>query len=157
MFKKLICSVSFVLLLSLSGHVSANVSWTDSTNDHLWGTEGNWNSGTVPTSADTVQINMLPGPTIANEGATTAKLMIATSSNGALTVDGGTLTTTGLIAVSHGEGREGTLNMISGTINTSGNTLLISYVGLGTINMNGGTIVAGSLRIGNSAKDTDKD
>ncbi len=33
MFRKVICSVSFVLLLSLSSNVSADVSWNDSTPD----------------------------------------------------------------------------------------------------------------------------
>ena len=35
MFRRVICWVAFVLLLSLSGGVSADVSWNDSAGDHL--------------------------------------------------------------------------------------------------------------------------
>ena len=58
----MICLVSFVLVLSLVGDVSAaTVIWTDSGPDHLWSTAQNWDTGTVPITGDKVDIVMLPG------------------------------------------------------------------------------------------------
>jgi len=142
MFRKVICSVSFVLLLSLVGNVSADVHWTDAGPDHLWSTEGNWDSGKVPTSADGyVRIGMLPGPTIANEGAVAAGIHLGIGSNaGELTVDGGTLTVMGG-SFNLGYTGSGTLNMTSGTI-TLTNILKIARdaTAIGHVNLDGGII-----------------
>ena len=49
MFRKMICLVSFVLVLSLVGAVQAGaVNWTDQSGDHNWFTPENWDTGTVP-------------------------------------------------------------------------------------------------------------
>ncbi len=149
MFRTLICLVSFVLVLSLVGDVqAADVIWTDAGPDHLWSTPTNWDTGTLPTPADTAQIDMLPGPIIANEGAVKVhEVSAGDTSSGALTVDGGTLTTTEYIRVGRGAGSNGTLNMISGTI-TIGANLILGQKGHGTLNMAGGTItVGGTLQI----------
>ncbi len=77
MSKKLIYFVSFVLVLGLVGNVSADVSWNDAGPDHLWSTGGNWATGAAPTTLDGyVRIGMVPGPTIANEGAVAAGIHI---------------------------------------------------------------------------------
>ncbi|MBA7623898.1 hypothetical protein ES703_31298 [subsurface metagenome] len=156
MSKKVICLVSFVLVLSLVGNVqAADVTWTDTAGDHLWSTPTNWDTGTLPTPADMAQIDMLPGPIIANEGAVEVyEVSVGDTSSGALTVDGGTLTTTEYIRVGRGAGSNGTLNMISGTI-TIGANLIVGQKGQGTLNIAGGTItVGGTLQIARKPETT---
>ncbi len=147
MSKKLIYLVPLVLVLSLVVDVQAAiVTWTDAGPDYLWSTPQNWDSLTLPTSADQARINMLPGPIIANEGAVADKVFVADgSSTGALTVDGGTLTTADWIPIAVGPGSDGTLNMKSGTI-TTGAGLYVGREGSGTVNMTGGTIIVGGDR-----------
>ncbi len=154
MFRKTICLVSFILVLSLVGDVqAANVTWADTTGDHLWSTPRNWDSATVPTSNDNVFIRKLPGPTIANEGAVANIVEICQTDTGALTVDGGTLTTTSWFSIACGMGSDGTVNMNSGTITCGG--LNMGRDGSATINMTGGTIiVSGNFWIANQATAT---
>ena len=141
MSKKMICLVSFVLVLYLVGDVqAATVTWTDAGPDHLWSTPANWNTGTVPTSGDWVRIGGLPGPTIANEGAVAAKTLLGTTDTSELTVDGGTLVNT-RFEIGAWADIKGTLNMNSGTI--ANNDLLLGVQGPGTLNMTGGTIIVG--------------
>ena len=142
MCKKLIYLASFVLVLSLVGNVqAATVVWTDAGPDHLWSTALNWDTGTVPTSADIVRIKMLPSPIIANEGAVVYKIQVAqgASSIGDLTVDGGTLTVTNWFTLAQGLDSNAILNMNSGTI-TADSGFNVAYQGSGTLNMTGGTI-----------------
>ncbi len=140
MLRKMICLVSFVVVLSLAGNLQATIVWNDSTGDHNWFTPENWDTGTVPTSVDEARIGMLPGPTIANEGAVAFNVHVGFNKlTGALTVDGGTLTTTNMFYVAYHEGSNGTLNMNSGTIIIGAN-LDAGRVGSATINMTGGTI-----------------
>jgi hypothetical protein len=150
MCKKLTYLASFVLVLSLVGNVrAATVVWTDAGPDHLWSTPENWSTGTVPTSADLARIKMIPGPTIANEGAVVYKLQVAQggSSVGDLTVDGGTLTVANWFTVAQGVDSDAILNMNSGTI-TVDTGFNVAFQGSGTLNMTGGTItVAGQLYI----------
>jgi len=155
MFGKMICLASFVLVLSLVSNVqAADVNWTDAGPDHLWSTPTNWENGTLPTSADNAQIKMLPGPTIANEGAVAYKVRIGHGGDGALTVDGGTLTTSSWFQVGCNEGWDGIVNMISGTITIGGGSDM-GETGSATLNMIGGTItLAGNFRIGNKATAT---
>ena len=159
MCKKLIYLVSMVLVLFLVSNVqAADVTWTDTTGDHLWSTPGNWNTGILPISADNVRIKMLPGPTIANEGAVANVILIGSEgSTGALTVDGGTLKLNNWMVLSQGVGGDGTLNMISGTVTISngGFNTIVGQTGLGTLNMTGGTIsVGGNFWIGSKATAT---
>ena len=141
MSKKLTCLFCFVLALSLVGDVqAADVTWTDVSSDHLWSTITNWDSSTLPTPADRALIPMLPGPTIASEGAVADKIAVGTTSSpAALTVDGGTLTTSHWFILANSNGSEGTLNMNSGAL-TIGDRLAVGYGGLGTLRMTGGTI-----------------
>jgi len=141
----MICSVSFVLVLGLVVDVQAQTQhwWTDDGPDHLWSTPANWDTGTVPTSADNVRIKVLPGPIIANPGAFggTSLIMGVQGGEGAMTVDGGTLTIDGYTAIGQSGGIHGTFNMISGTVNTSSVIILGNgNNSSGTLNMIGGTI-----------------
>jgi len=137
MFRKMICLASFVVVLCLVGDVQATT-WTDAGPDHLWSTPTNWDSGTLPTFADSVRISMLPGPIIANKGAVNDYIRVGDQAIGDLTVDGGTLTTTRWIEVGYNEGSNGTVNMNSGTITAV--SLVVGLSGSGTLNMTGGTI-----------------
>ena len=155
MFRKMICLVSFVLVLSLVGDVQAVwVNWTDTTGDHNWFTPGNWDLNRLPTAADQVNVTLLPGATIADEGAVAARVCPGWGGNGALTVDGGTLTSTGWL-IGRLDGDEGTLNMISGAMIGTGGPLQVGYIGSATLNMTGGTItVNGTFYIGQEAGST---
>jgi len=140
MCTRLFYLISFVLVLSLVGDVQAtNYYWTDVSPDHLWSRATNWDRGTLPTSADNVYIGMLPGPTIANEGAAANILRVGygNGNNGDLTVDGGTLTVTGTLHVGPDEDI-GTLKMISGAI-TAG-SFKVANKGVGNLDVTGGTI-----------------
>ena len=156
MSKRLIYLICFVLVLSLVGDVqAADVAWTDATGNHLWSTPANWDSGTLPTSADKVKIRISPGPTVANEGAVADVVQPAAGgSTGDLTVDGGTLTIGNRLVVAQSDGSNGTVNMISGTITVGGRYAVARY-GAGTLNMTGGTITAaGTLQMPEMASGT---
>ncbi len=152
MYKKLVYLISFVVVLVLAGNVqaAATVFWNDADPlDHLWSTSGNWSLNDVPTMEHGwVKIGSLPGPTIVNEGAVAnSGIQVGYSGVvGALTVDGGTLTTNGGIYVPN-QG-EGTLNMNSGDITAKGG-LNIGQGGSGTLNMYSGTFtIPSDFRIG---------
>jgi len=118
--------------------------WTHAGLDNLWSTPANWDTSMLPTSADQARINMVPGPTIANEGAVAKTVGVISSE---LTVDGGTFTTIAWVTV---RGTDSILTMNSGTL-TAGTSLNISEgaTSSATLNINGGTITTrGSLRIG---------
>ncbi len=145
MCKKLIYLISFVLVLFLAGDVQADVVWTDAGPDHLWSTPTNWNTGVLPTSAERAVIDMLPGATVANEGAVAMALFVGSDYNkvGALTVDGGTLTIDLYVEIGRRPtGCEGTLNMNSGTI-TTGGVFTVGHNSPATLNMTGGAINIG--------------
>jgi len=145
MFRKLICLVSFVLVLSLMGDVQAAVvNWTGNGADDLWITPENWSSGAPPTAADKFRITTQPGPTIVNEGAVGLDGWIGAGETGDLTMDGGTLTTSSFIVVARQASAQGTLNMISGDI-TAGGNLYVGHTGVGAVNMTGGTITAPTI------------
>ena len=146
MSRKLICLLSSILVLSLACNVQAVTrTWNDNGPDSLWGTAGNWSSGTLPTLKDMAKIDRLPGPTVVGDDAVADNLPVGTgSSTGALTISGGTLTTARWFILGYGPGSNGTVNMQSGTINV-GNHLYVGFDGSGTLNMDGGTITVPDL------------
>ena len=153
MFRKMICLVSFVLVLLVVGDIQA-AEWTDGGADHLWSTPQNWDIGRLPTRTDRVHIRSLPGATVANEGAESNTLPIGSDTGAALTVDGGTLTVYNWVPIADGPGRIGTLNMISGAMTVVGDDISVGREGEGTLNITGGTITVGNLRIGDRATGT---
>jgi len=142
MFRKLICLVSFVLVLSLVGIVQAqDATWTDATGDHNWFTPENWSE--FPTDAHWAKIrNGLPGPTIAGEGAVARRVHVGYAEGGALTMDDGTLDISGDDLLMGKNGNTGTLNMNGGTI-TVARDLEVAGGNPGFLNMTGGTIIVG--------------
>jgi len=158
MCTRLITLIWCVLVLSLVGHVQATTTWTDADPaDHLWSTEGNWDAG-VPDSEDWAKIrNGPPGPTLISEGAVADRVHVGYDPNSALTVDGGTLAIVGVQPdlLLGKNGGDGTLNMISGTINIK-RDLEVAGGDPGVINMIGGTIIVGDdFEIPESEDDVD--
>jgi hypothetical protein len=110
MCRKLSYLISFVLVLCLVGDAQAvDQNWTGAGGDQFWSTAANWDTGTVPASADRVLVRTLPGPTIVNEGAVADSVHIGIGDGtiGALTVDGGTLTATSWSSLARDSGGEG--------------------------------------------------
>ena len=70
MIKKLIYFVSLISVLALVGNVSADVSWSNGSEDGRWSTGENWATGAVPVvNVDGfARIFLDPGPTIFAEG-----------------------------------------------------------------------------------------
>lgn len=156
MLKNTSLLISFVFALSFLGAVqAAENTWTDASGDHLWSTGQNWSSLAPPTSAENAKIKILPGPTIVNEGAVAKGVWLATSSStGALTVDGGTLTAADTVVLGYNPESNGTLNVISGSV-TMNYSINVGREGVGTLNIAGGTVtVAASLGIANRATAT---
>jgi hypothetical protein len=161
MSKKLICLVSFVLVLGLVGDVqAATVTWTDAGPDHLWSTPTNWDSGTLPTADDHAQIDGLPGTIVANEGAVAIRMHVISGGGpreSALTVDGGSLTVSEWLIMS-GSAEieadiEGTLNVNGGTVTLG--RLDVAHTGKGTVNMDGGSLsVTGNITVAGRSKST---
>ena len=143
MSKKVICLVSFVLVLGLVGNVQAQTAtWTDAApGDHLWSTPTNWSE--FPTPAHWAKVRGgPPGATIANEGAVARRVHVGYEEGSALTVDGGTLVISGDDLLLGKNGGSATLNMISGTINVY-RDFEVGGGNPGIVNMTGGTIIVG--------------
>ncbi len=141
MFRKMICLVSFVLVLGLVGNVQAQTAtWTDA-GDHLWSTPENWSEFSTPAHWAKVR-NGPPGATVANEGALASRVHVGYEEGSALTVDGGTLVISGDDLLLGKNGGSATLNMISGTI-TVARDFEVGGGDPGIVNMAGGTIIVG--------------
>ncbi len=148
MFRKLVYLVSFVLVLTLVGNVSADIQFPDSTGDHLWSTPENWATGALPTLNDGyVRLFTLPGPTImAGESYVVNGIHLGNTGDvaGALTLQGGTLEVLG--ALNCGFKGPGTINIIDGTLLIPGTLKIARDPGaVGHINLDGGTISANSF------------
>ena len=108
-----------------------------------WNTLSNWSGNTLPTSSDNVYIDgslsiLLP----VGVSGTGQDIWIGNTGNGTLNVNGGTLSNvTGEIG--YNAGSNGTVTVISGAWNNSGNLVVGNY-GSGSLNVNGGTVTAGS-------------
>ncbi|MCP4608371.1 MAG: hypothetical protein GY845_06620 [Planctomycetes bacterium] len=143
MFRKLFYLVSFVLVLTLVGNVSADIQFPDSTGDHLWSTQENWATGALPTLNDGyLRLFTLPGPIImAGESYVVNGIHLGNNGEvaGALTLQGGSLEVLG--ALNCGFKGPGTINMIDGTLLIPGTLKIARDPGsVGHINLNGGTI-----------------
>jgi len=143
MLRKLIYLVSFVLVLTLVGNVSADIQFPDVTGDHLWSTPENWATGALPTLNDGyLRLFTIPGPTIMpGESYVVNGIHLGNDSGGqagALTLQGGTLE---VGTINCGYKGTGTINIIDGTLIVTGNLKIAREpAGIGHINLNGGTI-----------------
>ncbi|MCP4256584.1 MAG: hypothetical protein GY774_03545 [Planctomycetes bacterium] len=143
MFRKMIYLVSFVLVLTLVGNVSADIQFPDTTGDHLWSTPENWATGALPTLNDGyLRLFTIPGPTImAGESYVVNGIHLGNDTGGqagALTLQGGTLE---VGTINCGYKGTGTINIIDGTLIVTGNLKIArESTAIGHINLNGGTI-----------------
>jgi len=138
MHTKLITLISFVLVLSLVGHVQAQTAnWTNGDpGDSLWSTPGNWDEYPSTNGYWVKIVNADTGTTLASEGAICKKMHVG----GDLTftvVDGATLTMPQDLVV--GRSGPGTFNMTGGTVNI-GRDFEFGYSDLANCVMTGGTI-----------------
>jgi hypothetical protein len=149
MFRKMIYLVSFAAVLSLAGNVQAAVVPWEGSADPFWSTPENWSGGSVPASADTASIGIIPGPVIASEGIVADIIWVGAGRAAAdLTVDGGTLTTNKWVIVGINTGSNGTINMNSGSF-TINSTLLLGdrEEGTGHVNLDGGVLTVNNLEM----------
>ncbi len=150
MVKKMCYFVSLALVLGLAGNVSADVSWSNGSNDGAWGTDENWGSGAVPVLNDGYsRIFLEPGPTVyAGESFETAGIHLGnTDQGGGLTIRGGDLTVLG--GFNCGWRGPGTLNLFDGTVTVDGGTFKIGRDGgsEGHVNLDGGTLHVGAMNM----------
>lgn len=156
MCKKLICSVSVVLVLCLAMGVQAvETRWTDGGAGQLFSTPDNWNTGAAPTASDDMFVDQ-PDEThcIVAEGVDgqCGTLRVGNSGNTTnLDITGGTFTVKGgcYIGVDNPSGH-GILN-VSGGVFTSPD-MNLGLRATGTLNITGGLVELGwALKIpGNS-------
>jgi len=148
MFRNAVYSVILVSVLGLVGSVSADVTFNDSTGDHLWSTPGNWSTGALPTLNDGyVRIFAVPGANVmADESYVVNGIHLGNTGDvaGELTLQGGTLEVLG--ALNCGFKGPGTINMADGTLLIPGTLKIGRDSGaVGHINLNGGTITANNF------------
>lgn len=94
-------------------------------------------------------INVLPGPTVANEGAVANTMWLGEGgTDGGLTVDGGTLAVNTWLFAQIGAQGDVTVNMISGTVSVSVGGFGVGMRGPATLNMTGGTVNCPGFLIG---------
>jgi hypothetical protein len=127
----------------------ATYTWVGTEEGDSWFVPSNWNPEGLPSlaSADTANINTLPGVTISGGTATTRTLGVGAAADavGLLNITGGNLSVTGL-DIANVLGAIGTVNMYAG--NHSITYLCPGFTGHGTFNMYGGDImVSNSVRI----------
>jgi hypothetical protein len=149
MSKKNSLLISFSLLFILAPVCfAAENYWNNSTGDNNWNTISNWSLSRIPNSSDNARIAIITGPVFSAGQTATALRVFLQGTNGSLTMDGGTLTTSGTssyFGIGHSAAADsGTLNVNSGTINITGTgTSGIFYCGTkgpATVNMSGGAI-----------------
>jgi hypothetical protein len=138
-----------VLVLAMMTDTGAAVLRWNGSSDSFWSTPENWQDNTVPSTGDTAMINVLPGPTVANEGAVANQMWLGEGgSAGGLTLDGGTLTVNTWLFIQIGPTGEVIVNMTSGTLNVSVGGVGVGMRGPATLNMTGGTIHCPGFLIG---------
>nr|MCR5165462.1 hypothetical protein [Thermoguttaceae bacterium] len=67
--KNVLGACVLVLTCGLTSVFGAEVTWTGNAGDGSWDTAGNWSTGTVPASGDTININS--GASVTNSNAKT--------------------------------------------------------------------------------------
>lgn len=151
MCRKVICLISFALVLVLAGSASAaTVLWDKGGQGNLWSVPANWNPDGLPTAADTAQV-FLPGD--ANKciidssvAAVCSTVSVGTNRVRAcyLEMTGGTLTTGGYIRIGELNDSNAVFTMSGGTVINTTNTGRL-WVGMnrgsyGVFILNGGEI-----------------
>ena len=169
MCKRLICLVSFVLVLGLVSNANAaDYKFSDGGADHLWTNPNNWDpvGGRPPgppnssqdgagCDRDGTKLEITDGMTALCKG---FMLGMYGATNEA-EISGGTLTCNWLnVGRANQNGGNGYLKVTGGEINISGNLMIPNQfascvdpnrIGFGHLDLFGGTIVSGNITIGN--------
>jgi len=165
MCKKLICLVSFVLVLGLGCVANAaDIQFTDAGADHLWTNPENWqNAAGPPLTATDGAACKLPDTIVEiTEGMNAVckgfMLGMYGVTNGA-EVSGGSLTCNWLnVGRANQNGGNGYLKVTGGEINVSGNLMMPNQfdtavdpnrIGVAHLDLFGGTVAVGNITIGN--------
>jgi hypothetical protein len=115
----------------------AAVSWTGHGDGTSWGDPNNWNTGTLPGSADDVTINVTNAVVKYSSGTTTVNSI---TNSDTLDIQGGGLTTNGAVQINK------VLTMDGGTLTVGG----AFNVSTGTLNFNGGTLASTATLVGST-------
>ena len=162
--------VSAVVLFSLYGSASAaDNHWLGTAGDNEWGTVANWEDGHVPDAvlwpteeAEVGYTTVGAGPILGMGDVGSAYRVFLGQNDGdtgygELTMDGGTLTTSGYMSTAYHEGTSALITMNSGSVyigdpaGSSGH-LYLGRAGSAQFNINGGTfVVDDNLQLGRNA------
>ncbi len=151
MIKKMIYFVSVISVLALVGNVSADVTWSNGSEDGRWSTGENWATGAIPVvNVDGyARIFLDPGPTIyAGESFEVDGIHLANSgTEGTLTMRGGELFVRG--GFNCGWRGQGTINMLDGTLTIDGGTFKIARDpgSVGHVSLKGGVLQGGAMNM----------
>ena len=142
MFKKMTGMIALVLLMVLLNKASAQTFWDASGSDDLWSTAINWSTDIIPTDMDPVSIDYPENTHCEVTDGITAECETLRVGNGGVTtnldISGGSLTAAGAYVGVDSMTGHGILNMSGGLFSTG--SLQVGWVGIGTVNMTGGTI-----------------
>jgi hypothetical protein len=143
--------ITFVLVLALAGNASAAARTWDGgggAGNRLWSTPANWSADTVPTSADTAQLNIADANCLIDSSVTDARCKILDVSYDTgvcyLKVTGGLLTTgpsyDATLSVGTWKDGNGVFTMTGGDVNTGTGRLWIGWAGTGTFTITDGNL-----------------
>jgi hypothetical protein len=142
----ILISFVILFSIAAMSFAATTVTWDNEAGDHNWNTPLNWSTNVVPpaTSSYYAKIAISAGPIISTSQTAAAYRVYLDGSNGSMTIDGGTLNlVSSWIGIGYTTSSDsGTLTMNSGTINTTGISghIYCGVDGTGVLNMSGGTI-----------------
>lgn len=158
MCKKFIFLISLCLVVCLSGNATGAIVWDDGGDNHYWKTAENWDTDTVPTDTNNVEIVMtdpnyclIDGTHIDDACAVANQLSVGKYADGELRMTGGILDVNSYFRV--GDQQTGTFDMDGGAV--TANAFAVGY-GMGspgsTFTMTAGVIdVNGGFNVGNQS------
>ncbi len=156
MCKKVICIISFILVLILTGSASAaTYLWDNGGQGNLWNVPENWDPDGVPGAADTVRITIPDANCVIDFSVTAECETLYVSDSGYLDMTGGTLTSSGHIRIGEPSDSNAVFVMSGGTVTSVNGRLWVGMNGKGTITITGGEMnIYDKIEIGKNASGT---